>query len=151
MYIVECIIIFLNSHELGCEKYPESGNSVFVVVSRDRRDTTAHSRCAPFQPRGRSKQNGSLSRIGHNTQLLSPRCCCCSSGSACCTLVIGLVYYLLQLNTKLSYCKTMLGSRAWFALMRRNFVFRRRHWISSVSPLVDRSVVLLMLRLRIDY
>jgi hypothetical protein len=27
----------------------------------------------------------------------------------------------------------MLFSRAWWALMRRNLIYRKRHWINSVS------------------
>lgn len=27
----------------------------------------------------------------------------------------------------------MIGSRSWCAIMRRNIVYRRRHWVSSVS------------------
>lgn len=29
----------------------------------------------------------------------------------------------------------MIGSRAWFALMRRNALYRRRHWLSTLLEL----------------
>jgi hypothetical protein len=44
----------------------------------------------------------------------------------------------------------MIGSRAWFALMRRNVVYRKRNWIGTVRRLLISYFLSLLLSSQCD-
>jgi hypothetical protein len=86
------------------------------------------------------------------------RLCFCSSSERTHSQNIFL-FAGIQFNLNVTYTKKskqeatfiiMIGSRAWFALMRRNVVYRKRNWIGTVRRLLISYLLSLLLSSQCD-